>query len=141
MLDINSLIYEKTDNIENSLSIDINLSNAVLIKTSDVNITNDITKQNIFFITLSKGIYYYRHTFNKVASDNLQCLFMASTNKISPFFSYYGQSPIIDSNLASLIGRTFIVDKDNTNFYVYIKPDSEVFKISGYISIWKLRED
>lgn len=138
---INSLIYEKIDNIENSLSIDINLSSAVLIKTADVNITNDITRQNVFFVTLKKGIYYYRHTFNKVDSDNLQCLFMAATKKISPFFSYYGQSPIIDSSLSSLIGRTFLVDKDNTDFYVYIKPDSEIFKISGYISIWKIQED
>jgi hypothetical protein len=138
---INSIIYNKIDNIENSLSIDINLSAATLIKTTDVNIVNDITKQNVFFATLNKGIYYYRHTFNKVTSDNLQCLFMASTNKISPFFSYYGQSPIIDIPLTSLIGQTFLVDKDKTNFYVYIKPDSETFKISGYISIWKLPED
>lgn len=135
---INGLIYEKTDNIENSLSIDINLLNTPPIKTQNVNITNDITRQNILFVTLSKGIYYYRHMFNKVDSDNLQCLFMAATNKISPFFSYYGQSPTIDSNIASLIGRTFVVDKDNTDFYVYIKPNSEIFKIAGHISIWKL---
>lgn len=31
--------------------------------------------------------------------------------------------------------------KDNTNFYVYIKPNSETFKISGHITIWKLQED
>lgn len=138
---INSLIYEKIDNIENSLSVDINLSNATIIKTTTINIENDISRQNVFFANLSKGIYYYRHTFNKVTSDNLQCLFMATTNKISPFFSYYGQSPTIDTPITSLIGRTFLVDKDNTDFYVYIKPDSETFKISGYITIWKLPED
>lgn len=138
---INSIIYDKIDNIKNSLSIDINLSNATFIKSSDVNVENNITKQNIFFVTLNKGVYYYRHTFDKVTSDNLQCLFMAATNKISPFFSYYGQSPIIDTSLTSLIGRTFTVDKDNTNFYVYIKPVSETFKISGHISLWKLKED
>lgn len=138
---INSIIYNRVDNIEKNLSIDINLSDATLIKSTDVNIVNNITKQNVFFATLNKGNYYYRHTFDKVTSDNLQCLFMASTNKISPFFSYYGQSPVIDATLISFIGRTFLVDKDNTNFYVYIKPDSETFKISGHISIWKLSED
>lgn len=87
---INSIIYDKIDNIENSLSIDINLSNATFIKSSDVNIENNITKQNVFFVTLNKGVYYYRHTFDKVTSDNLQCLFMATTNKISPFFPIMG---------------------------------------------------
>lgn len=144
---INALMYNKiTHNneeirfIKDSLSIDINLDNATVVKTQNVNIENDTTHQDVFFQTLNKGIYYYRHTFNKVDSDNAQCLFMASTKKTSPFFSYYGQSPVLDTTLASLIGRTFFIDKDNTDFYVRIKPDTSTFKISGYITIWKLPE-
>lgn len=145
---INDLIYNRV-NINNeeirflkdSLSIDINLTNARVVKSSDVNIENDISIQNVFYTKLNKGIYYYRHTFNKVTSDNEQCLFMVYTNSISPFFSYYGQSPIIDTSGAGLIGNTFFVDKDNTELYTKIKPSNSTFKISGYIAIWKLKED
>lgn len=145
---INALIYNRINNnneeirfIKDSLSIDINLTNATVVKSTDVNIENNISIQSVFFAKLNKGIYYYRHAFNKVTSDNEQCLFMVYTNSVSPFFSYYGQSPITDTNVTSLIGRSFFVDKDDTEIYVKIKPSSSAFKISGYIAVWKLKED
>lgn len=145
---ISALIRAKVDNntkgiqfIENSLSIDIDLTHATSIKEANVNIENDTSIQSVFYVKLTKGVYYYRHLFNKVTSDNAQCLFMVATRTASPFFSYFGQSPILDTSVPCIIAHSFFVDEDGLELYVKIKPSTANFKISSYIAIFKLQED
>lgn len=141
---INSILYSKINSLESSV-FNINFSNYQIAYTRrvDVNIDDTRTSKSIvkrlafpIQVILDAGDYYL-HTLQPVSSDNTQCLFSLSLeNNISkPFFSYYAQSPIEDSNGEIYYGHSFTIAEKSNIIVSRNNPVLPSFKMKSVIRI------
>lgn len=145
---INSILYSKINLLESSVfNIDFSKYVQVYSKRVDINIDNDSenTENPILKIsypaqpTLDAGEYYYLHVVEAVPSDNTQCLFsLAIKNNLArPFYSYYVQSPISDSNNELYIGHSFTLTEKQTVYITRNDPVPASFKLKSIIRIYR----
>jgi hypothetical protein len=144
---INSILYSKINSLESRVfNIDFSKYKIVYTRRVDVNIddtqTTKSTVKRLAFpiqVTLDAGDYYYLHTLQPVSSDNTQCLFSLSLqNSVStPFFSYYAQSPIEDSNGEIYYGHNFAIIEKSNIFVSRNNPVLPSFKMKSVIRIYR----
>ena len=112
------------------------------IVNREVNITDDTTSVDLDYplsIELDGGTYYYLHILKTVESDNTQCLFSLSTNSDTthPFYSYYAQSPLADSNGEIYIGKKLYFPLKTNLLVSRNKPVLPTCKLLSTIKIFK----
>lgn len=141
---INALLFnintEITDFIKNENYFES--GNFSQIVNREVNITDDTTSVALAYplsIDLDPGTYYYLHILKTVESDNTQCLFSLSTNADTshPFYSYYAQSPLADSNGEIYIGKKLYFPLKTTLLVSRNKPVLPTCKLLSTIKIFK----
>lgn len=144
---INSVLYSKINSLESSaFNIDFSKYQSIYTRRVDENINDTQINKSIVKrlaypvqISLDAGDYYYLHTLQPVSSDNTQCLFSLSLeNNVSrPFFSYYAQSPIEDSNGEIYYGHSFTLTKQSIIIVSRNSPVLPSFKIKSVIRIYR----
>lgn len=144
---INSILYSKINSIESSVfNIDFSKYQIKYTRRVDVNIDNTQTEKSIvkrlsypIQLALDAGDYYYLHTLQPVSSDNTQCLFSLSleNNVSKPFFSYYAQSPIEDSNGEIYYGHNFTITEKSNIIVSRNNPALPSFKMKSVIRIYR----
>ena len=144
---INSLLYSKINSFESSVfNIDFSKYQVVYTRRVDVNIDDTQTGKSIvkrlsypIQVALDAGDYYYLHTLQPVSSDNTQCLFSLSleNNVSKPFFSYYAQSPIEDSNGEIYYGHNFTITEKSNIIVSRNNPVLPSFKMKSVIRIYR----
>lgn len=144
---INSILCSKINSLESSVyNIDFSKYQIVYTRRVDVNIEDTQISKSIVKrlaypvqVTLDAGDYYYLHTLQPVSSDNTQCLFSLSleNNVARPFFSYYAQSPIEDSNGEIYYGYNFTIAEKSTIIVSRNSPVLPSFKMKSVIRIYR----
>ena len=144
---INSLLYSKINSFESTVfNIDFSKYQVVYTRRVDVNIDDTQTGKSIvkrlsypIQVALDAGDYYYLHTLQPVSSDNTQCLFSLSleNNVSKPFFSYYAQSPIEDSNGEIYYGHNFTITEKSNIIVSRNNPVLPSFKMKSVIRIYR----
>lgn len=142
---INSILYSKINSFESSVfNIDFSKYQSIYTRRVDVNIDGSQTSKSIvkrlsypIQVMLDAGDYYYLHTLQPVSSDNTQCLFSLSldNNVAKPFFSYYAQSPIEDSNGEIYYGHNFTITEKCNIIVSRNNPVLPSFKMKSVIRI------
>lgn len=143
---INSILYSKINSIESSVfNIDFSKYQLKYTRRVDVNIDDTQTEKSIvkklaypIQVALDAGDYYL-HTLQPVSSDNTQCLFSLSlvNNVARPFFSYYAQSPIEDSNGEIYYGHSFTIAEKSGIIVSRNNPVLPSFKMKSVIRIYR----
>lgn len=144
---INSILYSKINSLESSVfNIDFSNYQIAYTKRVDVNIDDTQTSKSIvkrlaypIQVILDAGDYYYLHTLQPISSDNTQCLFSLSlkNNVSKPFFSYYAQSPIEDSNGELNYGHSFTIAEKSNIIVSRNSPVLPSFKMKSVIRIYR----
>lgn len=105
---INLIIYDNLARITNFTDSSVNFSDYELLYSLDTIYTNKIAKELIFNKQLPKGEYYYIHAVSPVNTNNNPCVFSVSSTETSkPFFTYYAQSPLSESNINTYYAYRF----------------------------------
>ena len=144
---INSILYSKINSLESSVfNIDFSKYEIVYTRRIDINIDDtqitESTVERLAYpaqVTLDEGDYYYLHTLQPVLSDNTQCFFSLSLeNAVSrPFFSYYAQSPIEDSNGEIYYGHNFTITEKSNIILSRNNPVLPSFKMKSVVRIYR----
>ena len=144
---INSILYSKINSIESSVfNIDFSKYQLKYTRRVDVNIDDTQTEKSTvkrlsypIQVALDAGDYYYLHTLQPISSDNTQCLFSLSleNNVAKPFFSYYAQSPIGDSNGEIYYGHSFTIAEKSSIIVSRNNPVLPSFKMKSVIRIYR----
>lgn len=147
-------IDRNVNSIINSLklsvfNIDFSKYKSVYTKRVDVNLDDTINTTSTSSpllklaypgqVALDAGDYYYLHTLQPVSSDNTQCLFSLSIKDgvSRPFFSYYAQSPVDDTNNEVYYGHSFTLLEDSVLTISRNSPVPTSFKMKSVIRIYK----
>nr|DAG18971.1 MAG TPA: hypothetical protein [Caudoviricetes sp.] len=146
---INSILSRKINSLEfGAFNIDFSKYKSVYSKRIDINLddtanTTSTSSPNLKLaypgqVALEAGDYYL-HTLQPVSSDNTQCLFTLSTKDgvSRPFFSYYAQSPVDDTNNEIYYGHNFTLLEDRVITISRNSPISASFKMKSVIRIYK----